>query len=207
MEILMFTKMLKNTGNLPLEEAATRIANIGFDGADLTVREGGYVIPGEAFKKMPRAIAILESSGLNVPMITTNVTDAHSNYAEEIFKTASQCGVKYIKLGYWRYAGFGKIRKQIEDTLKKIHGICYLSREYGVTATIHIHAGAFLSADPALVFMLLKDQDPEHLGAYIDPGHMFAETGPAGWEMAIDLLAPYIKIVAVKNYRWIKVSD
>jgi len=207
MQILMFTKMLKNIGNLSLEQAGDYMAKMGFDGADLTVREGGYVLPEKASEKLPIAVSMLNSKGLDVPMITTNVTDAKKDYAEEIFKTASQCGVKYIKLGYWIYEGFGKIQQQIEDTRKRISEIYSISKKYCVTATIHTHAGPYLSADPALLLMLLKDYEPEHLGAYIDPGHLFAESGPSGLEMRIDLLAPYIKLVAIKNYRWLHAVD
>lgn len=207
MQILMFTKMFKNIGNLPLEQAADRMVEMGFDGADLTVREGGYVLPHEASEKMPWAIDLLKSKGLDVPLITTNITDANQEHAEEIFRTASECDVKYIKLGYWKYAGFGEIHRQIEETKRKIDGICLLAEKYGVTATIHTHAGAYMSGDPALVYMLIKDRNPELIGAYIDPGHLFVELGPSGWEMAIDLLASHIRLVAVKNYRWVKTTD
>jgi len=207
MQILMFTKMLKNIGNLSLEEAGDYMASMGFDGADLTVREGGYVLPEEASEKLPHAISMLNSQGLDVPMITTNITDAKKDYAEEIFETASQCGVKYIKLGYWMYEGFGKVVQQIDDTRRRINEIYSLSKKYGVTATIHTHAGPYLSADPALLFMFLRDYEPEYLGAYIDPGHLFAESGPSGLEMRIDLLGPYIRLVAVKNYRWQRIFD
>jgi len=207
MRILMFTKMLKNTGKISLEKAGDHIAQMGFDGADLTVREGGYVLPEEASERLPQAIKMLKSKALTVPMITTNITDAKTGYAEDIFRTASECGVEYIKLGYWRYEGFGKILKQIEEAQKQISEIYTLSKKYNVTATVHTHAGPYLSADPALLFMLLKDYDPRWLGAYIDPGHMFAESGPLGLEMRIDLLASYIRLVAVKNYRWAKVAE
>jgi len=207
MRILMFIKMLKNKGNLSLEEAAEFIAEMGFDGVDLTVREGGYVIPEDVVEKLPQAVQALKLKGLDVPMITTNVTDAGKDYAEEVFRTASECGVRYVKLGYWRYAGFGRIISQIEEVRKQLNEIYALSQRYNVTATVHTHAGPYLSADPALLYMLLKEYDPEWLGAYIDPGHMFAESGPLGLEMRIDLLAPYIRLVAVKNYRWLRLSD
>jgi len=207
MQILMFTKMLKNTGKISLEEAGDHMVQMGFDGADLTVREGGYVLPEEASEKLPQAIKMLKSKGLTVPMITTNITDAKTGYAEDIFRTASECGVEYIKLGYWRYEGFGKILKQIEEAQKQISEIYTLSKKYDVTATMHTHAGPYLSADPVLLFMLLKNYDPRWLGAYIDPGHMFAESGPLGLEMRIDLLAAFIRLVAVKNYRWVKVPE
>ena len=207
MRLLMFTKMLKNIGNLPLDRAADQIAEMGFGGADLTVRPGGYVIPEEAVVKLPEAVTLLRSKGLTVPMITTSITDPEESHAEEIFRTASKCDVEYIKLGYWIYEGFGKLKEQIEKAREQLGAIYALGKKHGVTATIHTHAGAFLSADPALVFLLLKDYDPEWLGAYIDPGHMFAEIGPSGWEMGMDLLAPYIRLMAVKNYRWLRVVD
>lgn len=203
----MFTKMLKDKGNLQLEKAADHIAEMGFDGADLTVRERGYVLPEEASEKLPQAIDIIKSRGLDVPMITTNITNPEQAYARDIFKTASECGVKYLKLGQWKYRGFGNIHQQIEEARKAIAGICSLSMKFGVTAAVHTHAGAYLSADPGVLFMLLKDHDPNLIGAYIDPGHMFAEAGPRGLEMPIDMLSHYIRLVAVKNYRWIKVRD
>jgi len=207
LRLLMFTKMLKNIGNLPLERAADHIAEMGFGGADLTVRAGGYVLPEEAAVKLPEAVTTLRSKGLAVPMITTGITSPEERHAEEVFRTASKCDVEYIKLGYWGYEGFGRLKEQIEKTRKQLDGIYALSKKHGVTATVHTHAGAFLSADPALVFLLLKDYDPEWLGAYIDPGHMFAEIGPSGWEMGIDLLAPHIRLMAVKNYRWLRATD
>ena len=207
MQVLMFTKMLKDKGGLQLEEAAEYMADMGFDGADLTVRPGGYVLPEMVKEDLPKAVEVLKSHGLEVPMITTSITDPEKDHAEDIFETASRCGVEYIKLGYWRYEGFGKIRKQIREVRRKIEGIYRLSRRYCVTATIHTHAGRYLSADPALLLILLKGYDPEWLGAYIDPGHLFAELGPRGWEMSVDILAPYIRLVSVKNYRWVKTPE
>ena len=86
MQLLMFSKMLKNIGGLSVEEAGDYIANLGFDGVDLTVRPGGHILPREARSKLPEAIEILNSKGLSVPMITTNITSANEKYAEEIMK-------------------------------------------------------------------------------------------------------------------------
>lgn len=207
MELLMFTKMLKNIGNLTLDQAGDYIVEMGFDGADLTVRPRGYVLPEEVTKRLPEAIDLLRSKGLTVPMITSSVTDSKEEYAEEIFKTASECGVKFIKLGYWVYKGFGKIKSQIERVREKLRGIASLSREYNITAAVHTHSGAYLSANPAMMLMLLQGHDPKHVCAYIDPGHMLSESGPSGWEMGIDLLSEYIRLVAVKNFRWLRVTD
>jgi len=207
-ELVMFSKMLKNIGGLDVDEAGDYIARLGFDGVDLTVRLGGHVLPEEAPRKLPEAIETLNSKGLKVPMITSSIISADEKYAEEIFKTASDCGVKFIKLGYWRYEGFGKIQQQIrrvrEENLK---GLCELSSEHGVTAGLHIHSGDYLTSNPVVVYLLLRDYDPSCLCAYIDPGHMAVEGGLAGWKIGIDILKEYIRMVAVKDFGWFKMRD
>jgi len=208
MKIVMFSKMLKNLGNLTVEESGEYIAKIGFDGVDLTVRPGGHVQPEEALEKLPEAVEILNSKGLVVPMITSSITSADEKFAEDIFKTASECGVEYIKLGYWRYEGFGTIRKTIkrvrDDNLK---GLYRLSEEYNVTAGLHIHSGDFLTSNPVVVYLLLRDYDPRYLCAYIDPGHMAVEGGLSGWKIGMDILREYIRMVAVKDYGWFQEID
>ena len=208
MELVMFSKMLKDLGNLSVDNAGDHIADLGFDGVDLTVRPEGHVLPEEAARRLPEAVGILRSKGLTVPMITTSITDAGERNVEDIFKTASECGVKYLKLGYWRYEGFGTVKGQIERVRKdNLKGIYKLSKRYNVTAGIHIHSGDFLTANPAVVKMLLQDYDPEHLCAYIDPGHMAVEGGLSGWKMGIDLLQDHIRMVAVKDFGWFHEKD
>jgi len=203
MELIMFTKMLKNVGNLSIDEAGDCIAELGFDGVDLTVRSEGHVLPEEVVRRLPEAVDILMSKGLTVPMITTAITDANEKYAREIFKTASECGVKFIKLGYWEYEGFGTVRNQVKNVREKnLKAIYELSKDHGVTAGIHIHSGDFLTANTAVVQMLLQDFDPAYLCAYIDPGHMAVEGGLSGWKIGIDLLQEHIRMVAVKDFGW-----
>ncbi len=207
MHLLMFSKMLKDVGNLSVSESGDRIAEMGFDGVDLTVRPGGHVLPENVIEALPKAVEILESKGLIVPMITTSITDSKERYAEEIFKAASQCGVKFLKLGYWMYEGFGKLKWQIDKVRSQLEGIFELCAKYDVTAGIHIHSGDYLSANPAILWMLLGDYDPNKLGAYIDPGHMAVEGGLSGWKIGMDLLQEKIRMVAVKDFGWFREID
>jgi len=208
MELLMFSKMLKNIGNLTVEESGKYIAQMGFDGVDLTVRPGGHVSPQEASEKLPKAVETLNSKGLNVPMITSSITSADEKFAAEIFKAASECGVKFIKLGYWRYEGFGTIKRQIEDVRNdNLRGLSKLSEEFNVTAGLHIHSGDFLTSNAAVVYLLLRDYDPKYLCAYIDPGHMAVEGGLSGWKIGMDLLREHIRMAAVKDFGWFREVD
>jgi len=148
----------------------------------------------------------LKSRGLDVPMITTSITDANQSHASDVFRTASDCGIKYIKLGYWDYGGFGMAKEQIRKMQNDLNGIFKLCEEYDVNAAVHIHSGNCLSSSAVLLWMLLRDYDPTHLGAYIDPGHMAVEGGLTGWRMGMDLLRENTRIVAVKDFGWFKGS-
>lgn len=207
MNFLMFTKMLKDIGGLTLEAAGDLIADMGFDGVDLTVRPGGYVTPEEVAEKLPQAVELLRSKGLIVPMITTNITDANQGYARATFEAASGCGVEFLKLGYWPYKGFGRIAEQIREARERLRGIEKLSTEYGVTAAVHTHSGSFLSANPAVVSMLLEGFDPKNICAYIDPGHITAQGGPSAWEIGLDILSRHVKLVALKNFLYFRLAS
>jgi len=198
-QIVMFSKML---GSLPLDQAGGIIADLGFEGVDLTVRPQGHVLPENVASDLPRAQETLARYGLPVAMITTALTDADDPHAEAIFKTAAQCGIGYLKLGYWPYAGFGQIRRQIAAVRQALAGLERLARAYGVRACLHTHSGDMLSALAPVVATLLDGFDARTLGAYVDPGHMTVEGGVSGWKQGLDLLGDYVALVGVKSFGW-----
>ncbi|MFB6136697.1 MAG: sugar phosphate isomerase/epimerase family protein [Halobacteriaceae archaeon] len=202
MELVMFTKHLKRTGGLDLEAAADRMADWGFDGADLTVRPGGYVDPADVEAALPAAVDTLSERGLSVPMATTSVTGADEDHAEAVFRAAADCGIDRLKLGYWRYDGFGTLREGLAAMRADLDGLEELGAEHGVTPCVHVHSGDFLSANAAVLWSLLEDRDPDRLGAYLDPGHMAVEGGLSGWEQGLDLLADRARLLAVKDFAW-----
>ncbi|MGB9718255.1 MAG: sugar phosphate isomerase/epimerase family protein [Thermoproteota archaeon] len=189
---------------LPLTGFAELVAETGLEGVDLTVRSNGYIKPSEALEKLPEAVGIFESKGLKVPMITTEITSVNQPYAEEVFKAAFENGVKYLKLGYWQYRGFGFLQRQVGEIRRELRKIQELSRRYRVTSAIHVHSGMFMSAEPAVVWLILKGFNPDLVGVYVDPGHMAVEGGLAGWLMGMDILSRRIRMVSVKDYGWFK---
>jgi sugar phosphate isomerase/epimerase len=98
------------------------------------------------------------------------------------------------------------LRKQIEEVRRQLKGVEKLSKEYNITAGVHIHSGMFITAEPTVLWLILDGFDPNLVGAYIDPGHMCVEGGLAGWLMGLDILADKIRIVAIKDYGWFKVK-
>ena len=45
------------------------------DGADLTVRPGGHVLPENVERDLPRAVKAFREAGLNIEMMATGITD------------------------------------------------------------------------------------------------------------------------------------
>ena len=132
------------------------------------------------------------------------ITDVGSPHAEAIFASAAHYGVRRLKLGYWRYEPFGTLVKQLGATRRKLDGLVKLGRRYRVLPCIHVHSGRIIASGGAFVWMLVKDLRPDEIGAYVDPMHMTVEGGIAGWEMGLDLLAPWVALVGVKNFRWVE---
>jgi sugar phosphate isomerase/epimerase len=200
MRLVMFSKHL---GPLSVPEAGKRVKEIGFSGLDLTVRPGGHLPPEQVEKGLPEAVKQLADLGLSVPMISTGITSAAEPHAEAILATAAAQGIRDLKLGYWKYERFGKLRQQLDEARKAIEGLEGLARKHGVRVCVHIHSGDYLSAEAGNVYQMISGRDPHHIGAYLDPGHMTLEGFEGGWIQGVDLLQNWISMIAVKSFQFI----
>lgn len=195
MQFVLFTD---NLNELSIRDACRGAKGAGFDGLDLTLRPGGHVRPENATTALPAAHEVAEAEGFSIPMVTTGIIDEDSPFAEQIIAAAHD-RIRDFKLGYWRYQPFGTILKQLDDARAKLDRIVRLTRRYQIRPCIHIHSGPLLSNMP-LIYLLLKDFSPSEVGAYVDPMHMSLEGGRLGWELVLDLVAPWLALVGVKNY-------
>src|SRR5689334_2548727 len=69
--LCLFSKYLQK---LEYVEIGGVIRQLGFEGCDLTVRKGGHVEPDKVQVDMMRAIESLRGDGVEVGMITTDIT-------------------------------------------------------------------------------------------------------------------------------------
>jgi hypothetical protein len=144
-----------------------------------------------------------DAADMTIPMVSTGLTDADSPHAEAIFAAAAHYGARRLKLGYWEYRPFGTLANQISEARAKLQRLAQLGRKYRVLPCVHCHSGRFLAAGGPMLYLILRDFDPTEVGAYVDPMHMTIEGGRAGWEMGLDLVAPWLALVGVKNFRWL----
>jgi sugar phosphate isomerase/epimerase len=199
MQFVLFTDNLSALG---VAEVCAEAKKAGFDGLDLTLRPGGHVRPEEAEAGLAEARRAADAAGVSIPMVTTAITDVDSPFAEQIFASAAHYGARRLKLGYWPYEPFGTLQKQLDVARGRLERVIRLGEKYHVLPCVHCHSGRILANGGAMLYLILKDFGPGKVGAYVDPMHMTAEGGLAGWEMGLDLLTPWVALVGIKNFRW-----
>src|ERR1044071_9084992 len=101
----------KNFHWLDYKAMADVVAELGFDGIDLTVRPEGHVLPERVADDLPKAVEAIRKAGLQVHMIVTAITNADDQFTEPILKAAASQGISYYRMGWMNYDE----KKSIDD--------------------------------------------------------------------------------------------
>ena len=189
--------------SLPIPEVCRLFKQMGVDGLDLTVRPGGHIKPEEVTERLPVAVKAARDHGLEVMMLTTSIT-APDQIAKQTFEACQEAGIDRIKLGYYRVGEFGSLARRLDEVRRQLELVVELAAKYGVRPCVHVHSGGTIPSSGMMLYGLLKGIEPERVGAYLDSHHMTITGGNGGWSQAIDLLKPWISLVALKNFQWRK---
>jgi sugar phosphate isomerase/epimerase len=196
MKIVAFTKSFRDW---PVAVVGHRFKQIGLDGMDLTVRRGGHVEPKDAAEQLPLAAKAALEAGTEILTLTTDITEPNAD-AETVLAAAAKLGITHAKLGYYIYKPFGTLARQMDVVRKQLAVVVKLFKRYGVLPCVHIHSGTDIPSHGTMLYELIRDFAPGEIGAYVDMLHMVLEGGGDGWRQGLDLLAPWIALVAVKNF-------
>lgn len=197
-EICVFSKHLQF---LDYEEMAETAKEIGFDGVDLTVRAGGHVLPENVEKDLPRAVKAIEKAGLKIPMMATDVNDPDNHLTRPVLKTAAEHGIKHYRMGYLSYDFDKGIEETLKDYLPAIKKLVSINKEYGIVGNYQNHDGTNVGAPIWDLWYLMKDHRPEWIGCQFDIRHATVEGGHS-WPVDLQLIAPYIQTLVVKDHKW-----
>jgi sugar phosphate isomerase/epimerase len=198
-EVIVFSKHLQF---LDWNQLAETAGAIGFDGVDLTVRDGGHVSPERVEQDLPKAAEIIRKAGLSLPMVTAGIVDADTPYAEAIVRTMSKLGIPRYRWGGFRYVDSVPIPDQLAVLRERAARLGELNGKYNVCAMYHTHSGAEVGASIWDLWVILKDLDRKRLGVNYDIGHATIEGGLGAWMQGLRLITPWIKGIAVKDFRW-----
>jgi L-ribulose-5-phosphate 3-epimerase len=200
LKISVFSKHFQWTN---CREMVAIAKDIGFDGIDLTVREGGHVLPERVEEDLPKAAEDIRKAGLDLPMITAEIVDVRSPYAEAILKTASRLGIRHYRWGGFTYTAAKSILEQLAEFKTRVRDLAALNKEYGVCAMYHTHSGIDrMGASIWDLWYVLKDFDSRYVGVNYDIGHATVEGGYGGWISTARVTAPMMRGVAIKDFRW-----
>jgi len=196
--LCVFTKCLQFLDHHQLGDA---LAKIGFQGADIPVRKGGYILPENVEKELPEAIRTLKRAGIGVPMIVTGINDPGDPYLERILGTASQNGVAHYRMGPLKYDPLQSVPQNLDRYKKTMEELSILNHKFGIHGEFQNHAGKGVGAPVWDLYWMLKDSDPEKIGVQYDIRHAVCEGGNS-WSLGMSLLAPWIKSIDIKDFVW-----
>ncbi len=203
-KLCIFSKHLQWLGYKEMAEAA---AEVGFDGVALTVRPGGHVLPERAQQDLPRAVEAVREAGIEVPMLTTAITDPKDPHTESILGLAGQFGIRHYRMGYYSYENADDISDRLNRLKPQVKGLAEMNQQYGVFGGYQNHVGeSYVGAPIWDVWELIRNLDPTWIGCQFDIRHATVD-GATAWPVNYRLVARYIQMLAIKDFRWKKTGN
>ena len=201
LKISVFSKHLEW---LSVPEAAEAAKAMGFDAIDLTVRKGGHVEPERVMTDLPIAAKAIRSAGLEVSMITTDISFDSAASSETMLQTASGLGIHHYRWGGRSpYDPVKPIPEQLEALKPKARALADLNRRTQCCGMYHTHSGpGMIGACIWDVWLLFRELDPQWIGVNYDIGHATVEGGYGGWIATSKLTKDYTRGIALKDFFW-----
>ncbi len=195
MKLIAFTKWIFDK---PVEEMAQVLAQAGFAGVDLPVREKAGIPAAVAKKLLPQAKKVFADQGLSMDQLVTDIIEPSADL-DALLEVFRSVGVTKIRLGGKSLRPDQSAREVFDQHRRSLEALePYLAR-HEMRAGIQVHSGNTVHATVGLCLLCLKDRDPRWLGVQVDTGHLsYAGESP---ELAIALAGPYLHSVNLKAIR------
>jgi len=197
--ICCFAKPLQH---LSMDALADRVAEMGFQGIEATIRKGGQIEPAQVKEELPKLVEALRKRNLEITVMASDINDADHADTEPVLRTAAELGIQRYRMKYFHYDLKRPIAQQLEEIKPRLKALAALNRELEITAVYQNHAGNGLVG--AMVWdlhELLQDISPQEIGIAYDIRHATVEGG-LSWPVGFHLVRPHIDVVYVKDFQW-----
>jgi sugar phosphate isomerase/epimerase len=175
------------------------LRDLGFDGCDLAVMPGSHVPPEKAGSDLMRAIEAISGVGLEVPILTTAVTNGADPAGRTILSIAGFMGIPIFRPGYWHYGNAQDLEQRQAEVQREMMGMASIGRAYNVAMAVHNTTGDAVGAPVFDLAGMFRGIDPRWVGYNFDPGYAAAGS-PANWPNAMRLALSRLKAVTVKDF-------
>jgi sugar phosphate isomerase/epimerase len=137
---------------------------------------------------LPKAVQAVKAAGLDVPTITTAVTDPQDKLTADVLETASQAGIRYYRMGYYRYEDSRTIQQTLSEARPALRDLVEMNKQYNISGTYQNHAGSrYVGACIWDLHYVLKDLDSRWIGSQFDIRHATVDGGTV-WPLYFRLI-------------------
>lgn len=198
-----FCAFIKPLQSLSYDELGEKIAEMGFDGIEATVRRRGYITPDRAKDELPKLDEAMKKHGLKISIITSDILRADQKNAKELLQAAASLGIKRYRMGFYKYDLRKPILPQVEALRPTFKDLADLNREVGISAMYQNHSGANnFGATFWDLQSLINDIPVEEIGSIFDIRHAVLEGGKA-WPVYYNIMQSHIGAYSVKDFDWV----
>jgi len=162
--------------DLSFDATADLVAEVGWDGVEVAVRDGTstHIAPARVEEDLPRMV----------------------------LKATAAAGIPRVRLGFLKYPKDGDPAKRVVDLHAALADVAAACRDLGLQAGYQNHSGAeYVGAAVWDLHEALADLDPKHVGACFDIAHATVEGGLA-WPLHARLMADHLVAVFCKDFFW-----
>jgi sugar phosphate isomerase/epimerase len=195
---------------------------IGVAAVNLTVRNGGHVLPANQVTALPLMLKGIRSTGIICDLMTPSISPPSDPKntdwikmpnVEDTLALASANGINKYRIttnGGYPPNAFGKaITDHLEGYRVNFQRLADLNKKYGMQAVMHTQNSLGLALWDMMIAW--KDIDPKYIGFNYCPGHVvasYADTGATGvWANTLRYIMPYIDCVALMDYGRVANAD
>ncbi len=200
LDIHIFSKHLQFLNYTDMANAA---AEMGFNGVDLSVRPKGHVLPERVKDDLPKAIEAIKKVGFLPKMMTSAILSTAEEFTKDVLETAASLGIKYYRLGYYRYSKDTSIPESILTIANEVKALSVLNKSLGIKGAYQNHAGPHVGAAIWEIYEMLKGVENEYMGCQYDIRHATVEGGQS-WQTGLRLIKPKINTIVLKDFLWVQ---
>lgn len=198
-KICAFVKFVQS---LSYNELAERIAEMGFDGIEATIRDKGQILPEQVPEELPKLVEAMKNHGLEINVMASSVNRVDQPHTESVLRTAASLGIKRYRMEYYRYDLQRPVTEQLVELRPVVKDLAAMNRELGIAGVYQNHSGAYaVGATIWDLHELFRDYSTDEFGIAFDIRHATVEAG-LSWPVLFNVATPHLGAIYVKDFVW-----
>lgn len=184
------------------DELGAVMKSLGVEGCDLAIMPGSHIRAEHFDLDIERAIEAINGAGVNVEVLSTDYTTLNNPTIRTMAGFAGQMGVPLFRAGHWKYLPNEDPELRLGMVQRDVAQLAALARAVNMAVAVQNVPGEVGGAIWDM-WMVIRGMDGRTVGLDYDAGYAVAESG-AGWDVALRLALPRIKMVTARDFYWSK---